>query len=229
MRTRQRVRERRPAPVSPGTVRLATVPRRETPVVIPHFTPPPGIVPALCARRRVLVVLLSAWLCAACSQQTTYPPALPQAPTGADIPWGSDLTPKRPPSSSERGKPVPPTSVVPPEEEWSTYRPYVPPQTACKGKGQRRRCKLVQPSVIDRANQGAFVKATSVHTMHGQSVLVRYPLVLGGLKVYHIETSPQEFTRLLLPPGEHLAAKLRLHPNRRRGRDASGSDQYPSE
>jgi Conjugal transfer protein len=181
-------------------------------VVIPHSTPPSGGMPVSPPRRPRLVLLFSAWLLASCSQQTTYPPALPQAPTGADIPWGSDLTPKRPPSSSDRGKPVPPTSVVPPEEDWSGYRPYVPPRIVCQGKGARRRCTKVQPSVVDRANQGAFVKATSVHTMNGQSVLVRYPLVLGGLKVYHIETSPQEFTRLLLPPGQHLAAKLRLHP-----------------
>lgn len=181
-------------------------------MVIRHSTRESGRMPVPHGYRHALVLLLSAWLLASCSQQTTYPPALPQPPTGADIPWGSDLTPKRPPSSSERGKPVAPTSLVPPEEEWSTYRPYVPPRLVCQGKGKARRCTKVQPSVVDRANQGAFVKATSVHTMNGQSVLVRYPLVLGGLKVYQIDTSPQEFTRLLLPPGQHLVAKLRLHP-----------------
>jgi hypothetical protein len=71
----------------------------------------------------------------------------------------------------------------------------------------------VERSVVEAANVTALVKPSHVHTLYGQSILVRYPLLLGGLKIYAIETSPQEFTRLLLPPGEHRAANLHLHPN----------------
>jgi hypothetical protein len=42
---------------------------------------------------------------------------------------------------------------------------------------------------------------------------VRYPYDTRNLKVYEIQTSPQEFTRLLLPIEERLAARLTLDPN----------------
>jgi type IV secretory pathway VirB9-like protein len=51
-----------------------------------------------------------------------------------------------------------------------------------------------------------------VHTAYGQSIQVRYPYDLRGQKVYEIHTSPLEFTRLLLPEGEQMAAKLALDP-----------------
>jgi type IV secretory pathway VirB9-like protein len=58
----------------------------------------------------------------------------------------------------------------------------------------------------------AIIKPRAVHTAYGQSIQVRYPYDLRGHKVYEIHTSPQEFTRLILPPDERLAAKLALDP-----------------
>jgi hypothetical protein len=85
-------------------------------------------------------------------------------------------------------------------------------QTTCTGKGKRRRCRKVPASAVDQTNISAVVKPKAVHTAYGQSIQVRYPYDLRGHKVYEIHTSPQEFTRLILPPDERLAAKLALDP-----------------
>lgn len=164
------------------------------------------------SRRSVILGLV---LLTGCAGQQTYPLALPAQSSRVQIPWdnSSEFIPTTPPPPALRYQESPrpaPISLVPSEQEWGTWRRYVPPQTVCRGKGKARRCTQVQPSAVDQANVTAVVKPSAVHTLYGQSILVRYPLELGGLKIYPIETSPNEFTRLLLPAGERRAVNLRL-------------------
>jgi hypothetical protein len=58
------------------------------------------------------------------------------------------------------------------------------------------------------------VKPKAQYMLNGASALVRYPLDLRHqMQVFEIVMSPGEFTKLLLPRAERLAAKLTLDPN----------------
>jgi Conjugal transfer protein len=155
-----------------------------------------------CRVRTATLGLLSTCLLASCVKDDVYPPAVPA--TRQEQVWNASTVSLPPPTTR--------TSLVPPDEEWSKWRPYLPPRKVCTGTGKKRTCQSLTPNAVDRANLQALVKPSHVHTLHGQSVLVRYPLSLLGFKVYRIETSPSEFTSLILPPGEKPLAELMLNP-----------------
>lgn len=135
-----------------------------------------------------------------------YPPALP-AYTFDNTP----LIPTTPPPPELAYQERPRRGTPPAWDEW---RPAPGLQKVCqrRGKGKRRDCQYVVPTAVDQANAQAVVKPASIHTAYGQSILVRYPLESGPPQVFEVVTSPREFTHLVLPPGEQLAAPLRLDP-----------------
>jgi len=132
------------------------------------------------------------------------------------MPWDNTEPFLPPPPPELRWTPVarvsPASQLVPSSEEWAQWRAYAPAQMVCRGKGKGRTCRKVQPSAVDAANTTAVVKPKAIHTAYGQSIQVRYPYDGKGQKVYEIYVSPGEFTRLLLPVEERLAAKLALDP-----------------
>ena len=152
--------------------------------------------------------VVTAGLLAGCTMGDAYPPAVPVAeeyrsPSPVEVP-----APPPPPVVE-----APTVSIVPTEEEWLLWKPYMPPPPkVCTGKGTKRRCTQPAATAVDTANAGAVVKPTAQHTAHGTSAQTTYPFDRHQDRIYEVHTSPEEATYVLLPPDERLAAKVLLNP-----------------
>jgi Conjugal transfer protein len=144
---------------------------------------------------------------AGCTLHDAYPPALPAK--NASVFGNDPLIPVTPPPPELAYEIRMPKGAL---ADWEQWRPAARTQTVCQGKGKKRRCTKIVPTAVDQANVQAVVKPAAIHTAYGQSIQVRYPLEGGPPQVFEITTSPREFSHLVLPPGERLAAPLRLDP-----------------
>jgi type IV secretory pathway VirB9-like protein len=153
--------------------------------------------------------LLAGGLLAGCTIGENYPPALPvaeeyRAPSPVEIP----ALPPPPPVVEH-----PAVRLLPSEEEWAFWKPYVPPPPqTCRGKGRKRRCTQTPTSAVAAANAGAVMQPTAQHTAQGTSAQTTYPFDRQKARIYEVHTSPDEATYLLLPQDERLAAKVLLNP-----------------
>lgn len=161
--------------------------------------------------------LLSVGLMAGCASLDTYPPALPAR--SVQIPWldNEPLIPVVAPPPALRYQDTAQRSKgreagLPDESEWAMWKPYVAPETQCRGKGRKRVCTEVKGGAVDQANMGALVKPTAAFTAQGTSAQTRYPLDMESTHLYEVCTSPAEVTHMLLPDDERLAIKLLLKP-----------------
>jgi type IV secretory pathway VirB9-like protein len=161
---------------------------------------------------RWIPVTLGWLLSLGCTLHETYPPALPAPRVNWD---NSPLVPVSLPPPELRYQPPIRSgaqALLPERDDWGSWQAPARAIKTCTGKGKRRRCTLQRPTAVDQANVEAIVKPTRVHTAYGQRIQVRYPYDVLMEKVYEIQCSPQEFTKLLLPPDQILSAKLTLAP-----------------
>lgn len=129
-----------------------------------------------------------------------------QAPDVAAL-WGQQpLCPVALPTTPRKTTP----SFVPTQDEWETSWKRAPDaKTVCTGKGSKRACKQVAPSVVAQAKAGALIKPTRQNT--DNSGRTTYRFIPGADQIYEVQVGVQSPTYVLGLFGEQLAGKVKVN------------------
>lgn len=153
---------------------------------------------------------MSALLLVVCSlgcSQDTYRAAVPLKPDWATVPPPPELLPPPPPPVS------PFADLLPPPEEWDSWKRAPTKRVCTRGKDGKRRCRTVTASIPEQAQIGALVRATLRHSAGSNSAQFEYTLDAHQRhkKIYEVICAVKSPCSLFLPRGEVLAAPLLLN------------------